>query len=82
MRDFRYLYLGVIIWSLGLPLQAQLADSCQFTIQGAVYDQTTKLPLAFATIQLEGQTEGAYTAEDGSFSIGVLCEKEYDLQVS
>lgn len=82
MRDFRYLYLSFLIWSLGLPVQAQLADSCKFVIRGAVYDQTTKSPLAFATVQLEGQTEGAYTAEDGSFSISGLCEKEYDLKVS
>lgn len=82
MRDFRYLFLSTILSCLGLSLEAQLADSCQFTIQGAVYDQTTKLPLAFATIQLEGLSEGAFTEEDGSFSITGLCEKEYDLQVS
>lgn len=82
MRDFGYVYLSILLWGLSLPVQAQVADSCQFTIQGAVYDQTTKQPLAFATIQLEGLAEGAFTAEDGSFSLTGLCKKEYDLKVS
>lgn len=82
MRDFRYLYLSILLWCIGLPVRAQQADSCQFVIQGVVFDQTTKEPLAFATVQLEGFSEGTYTAEDGSFKISGLCEKEYDLQVS
>ena len=58
MRDFRYLYLSILVWCLSLPAQAQQADSCQFVIQGLVFDQTTKTPLAFATVQLEGLPDG------------------------
>lgn len=57
-------------------------DSCAFVIQGAVYDQATQLPLAFATVQLEGEQDGVYTNEKGIFEFPNLCKKEYNLQVS
>jgi hypothetical protein len=57
-------------------------DTCQTTIQGRVYDQSTKLPLLYATVQIKNQSTGAYTDEKGNFELNAPCQKEYDLQVS
>ncbi|MEO0733537.1 MAG: TonB-dependent receptor, partial [Bacteroidota bacterium] len=46
------------------------------------YDATTKEPLAFVSVQLDGTTQGGLTEEDGSFMFTSLCEKEYDLSFS
>ncbi|MEM1324426.1 MAG: TonB-dependent receptor [Bacteroidota bacterium] len=57
-------------------------DTCTTIIKGAVYDQATKEPLLYATVQLEDQPNGTYTDDKGNFELTVPCRKEYDLQIS
>ena len=63
------------------PTEGQV-DSCNYIIEGAVYDQATRLPLAYATVQLTTVTGGVYTDAEGGFSFPRLCAKEHDLRVS
>ena len=57
-------------------------DSCTYQIVGKVVDQSTKLPLAYASVLLQGTTMGAETDAEGNFAFLDLCEKEYDLEFS
>ena len=84
--------MSLLRWLVGIMMcigvltgiNAQSLDSCNYSIQGAVFDQESKDPLAFASVQisLDGKTIGAYTDEKGLFEINGLCKKEYDLQFS
>lgn len=78
------LYAGWVLffWSTVWAANAQTPDSCNFVLRGAVYDQATKEPLAFATVQIDDMATGAYTDENGVFELTNLCRKEYDLRVS
>lgn len=76
-----YLIGSAFLFVLTGNVAAQ-SDTCKLVIRGAVYDQVTKEPLSFATIQMVTQQEGTYSEEDGSFELNAPCEKEYDLQVS
>ncbi|MEM8525790.1 MAG: TonB-dependent receptor [Bacteroidota bacterium] len=76
-----YFIVSMLLFIFIGRVNAQL-DSCNNVIKGAIYDQVTKEPLPFATVQLKEQSGGAYTNEDGSFEIEAGCEKEYDLQIS
>ncbi len=71
--------LSVVI---SISSYGQRQDSCTFKIIGKVVDQTSKLPLAYANVLLQGTTIGTVTDEDGSFELLNLCEKEYDLEIS
>ncbi|HKK76483.1 MAG TPA: TonB-dependent receptor [Saprospiraceae bacterium] len=81
--NLRHLLIG--LWLVLFPLAeavAQSRDTCDFTIQGAVYDQLSKEPLAYASVVLDSLGTGTYTNEEGIFEINGLCDKEYDLNVS
>ena len=75
--------LGIVLSVvISISSYGQRQDSCTFKIIGKVVDQTSKLPLAYANVLLQGTTIGTVTDEDGSFELLNLCEKEYDLEIS
>ncbi|MEO0339687.1 MAG: TonB-dependent receptor, partial [Bacteroidota bacterium] len=86
MRSKRYyfklglgLFLSVLLNTI---VFSQNQDSCSYTIAGKVVDQSTKSPLAYANVILEGTSIGTVTDEQGNFEILNLCEKEYDIEFS
>lgn len=80
-KILKFTLWGVLMLVLSTTAFTQV-DSCTFTIQGSIYDQLTKEPLQYATVQLKGRSIGTYTDEKGNFEFTKLCEKEYDLEVS
>lgn len=82
MRKLTNILWSVFFCSTPLMTVAQVVDTCDFVIKGAVYDQVTKEPLAFATVQLEGLSVGTNANEEGLFELSGLCDKEFDLKVS
>lgn len=71
---------GILVFFVTIAqLNAQGRQDCQFVISGKVYDQETKLPLAYVAVQVENTGIGTVTDEEGAFSIINLCEKEYEL---
>lgn len=88
MKEFFKYYnskitLGLILsMAMSISVLSQSQDSCTYKIAGKVIDQSTKLPLAYANVRLQGTTIGAVTDEEGNFEILNLCEKEYDLEFS
>lgn len=65
-----------------LNLKAQVSGNCKYSIEGHVYDQITREPLGYVSVQIDGTSMGTVTDEDGKFSFSGLCEKEYDLLFS
>ncbi len=83
MRPYKITYYLILLQIITVSiLQAQTAKKCNFTIEGHVYDQTTKEPLAFVNIQIKDTGLGTVSDEEGHFIIPDLCEKEYDLVFS
>ncbi|WP_273445806.1 TonB-dependent receptor [Neolewinella agarilytica] len=76
--DIRFYFL-VCLLTIGRGLMAQQLSDCPYAIQGRVYDAASKEPLAFVSVQLDGNGEGAVTDEAGKFDIENLCEQEYNL---
>jgi hypothetical protein len=48
----------------------------QSTIQGFIYDQKTKMPLAFCNILIKGTTKGSISNTDGAFEISLDIKKD------
>ena len=72
----------ILLTAMSFSIFGQSQDSCTYRIVGKVIDQATKLPLAYASIRLQGTTMGVETDEEGNFEFLNLCEKEYDLEFS
>lgn len=79
MKNIFLILLGLLF--LG-NLSAQTADSCTYVVKGAVFDQLTKEPLAYASVVLDSFGLGTSTDEQGFFEIKGLCRKEYEVRVS
>ncbi len=52
---------------------------CDITIEGRVWDQATKNPLAYVSIRISDTERGTLSDAEGNFRLSGLCEKEYDL---
>ncbi len=63
-------------------LHAQEDPNCKKKIEGRVYDLKTEEPLAFVNVQIEGESNGTVTDEEGHFLFEELCKNEYDLLFS
>jgi iron complex outermembrane receptor protein len=63
-------------------LVAQDPSGCKYKIEGRVYDQVTREPLGYVSVQVANTSMGVVTDEDGRFVFSGLCEKEYDLLFS
>lgn len=73
----------IFLCLLCLPaLAGAQTDSCRYTIEGRVFDQANRQPLALVSIQLIGTDQGTITDEKGYFQFSGLCQKEYDLRFS
>ncbi len=76
-----------VVWSLPMIVQAQWsqkakADSCNYHFEGFVRDIVSKRPLPFATVQIQGTTQGTVADESGYFTFTDLCLNEFDVVVS
>lgn len=68
---------------LALPVvTGAQSDSCRYSIEGRVFDQSTGDPLPLVSIQIMDTQRGTTTDEKGYFTFSNLCEKEYDLLFS
>ncbi|MEM6379162.1 MAG: carboxypeptidase-like regulatory domain-containing protein, partial [Bacteroidota bacterium] len=81
-NGYKITLILILAMVTSMPIFSQSQDTCTYKIVGKVIDQTTKLPLAYANVVLEGTTIGTITGEEGEFEILDLCEKEYDLEIS
>ncbi|MEP1095860.1 MAG: TonB-dependent receptor [Cyclobacteriaceae bacterium] len=57
------------------------ADPCTRTVDGRILDLDTKEPLPFATITVNGTTNGTIADADGHFLIENICGDEIDLEI-
>ncbi len=80
MRLQQILTIAIVLFFNGI-LAAQ-ADSCDFKIAGRTFDLSTKEPLPFVNVRIEGTGIGTVSDEEGFFTIEGLCEKEHDLVFS
>ncbi|MEM8967497.1 MAG: TonB-dependent receptor [Bacteroidota bacterium] len=62
--------------------EATPPDSCQYQVAGQVLDLSNEQPLAFASVQIDGTSQGTVTDEQGYFRITQICPREFDLIVS
>jgi len=76
---FSLLILQIILGNL---LWAQDPAGCKYKIEGRVYDQVTKEPLGYVSVQIANTSMGTVTDEEGRFVFSGLCEKEHDLLFS
>ncbi|MEM6318775.1 MAG: TonB-dependent receptor [Bacteroidota bacterium] len=60
-----------------------ITDSLSFgQLEGTVYDQATKTPISFATVQLVNMVKGEFTDDNGHFSINQIPSGRYTVEVS
>jgi iron complex outermembrane receptor protein len=78
MKIHRFI-LFVVLSFISVVSYAQEKGKCTNTIEGKILDLETKEPLPFVNIQIEGETLGTVSDEDGYFIFKDLCKKEYDL---
>ena len=57
-------------------------DSCTHAIQGKIMDIDTKQPLAYVTVQVQGEQKSATTNLKGEFFVDGLCNAEPTLVIS
>ncbi len=77
-----FILLVGAICSTVVGFSQNIPDSCQYQVEGRVLDIGNQQPLAFASIQIEGTTQGAVTDEAGHFKITQVCYREFDLVIS
>ena len=74
---------SILIILLLLPLTDLYGqDSCAYFVEGRIYDLSTREPLPFANIQIEGTTKGTSADHRGYFRINDICQTEFDLVFS
>lgn len=78
----RYFGLGVFalvcFWSLA---KAQV-DSCSFTVSGKIFDENTREPIPYASVQIRNSQKGTLTNLKGEFLIDGLCSDQNTLVIS
>lgn len=62
-----------------VTVQAQ-STACDCFIQGVVRDHHSHLPIAGATVLIEGQNKGVFTDEKGNYRLSGLCPGNYVLE--
>lgn len=65
--------------TLSTFLNALGQNTCNYQVEGTVYDRSSNEPLGFATIQIKDSNKGAVADENGHFIIENICEEEFDL---
>ncbi len=58
------------------------SQDCNFTLNGHVFDETSKLPLSFVNVFIQETASGTTTDEDGNFAFDNICFGEYHLSFS
>ncbi|MDH5609864.1 MAG: carboxypeptidase-like regulatory domain-containing protein, partial [Cyclobacteriaceae bacterium] len=71
---------GFILFVLQVAAQTDLP--CAHVIEGTVYELNSTDPLPFATITVEGTSQGTIANEKGHFILSGLCDEEVDLIIS
>lgn len=71
-----------IILFLFLGSLNALAQDCNFTIQGNVFDEASKSPLAYVNVFIQETRTGTITDDDGNFVLKNICEGHYHFIVS
>lgn len=83
MTKLKLIHLVVIFLLLFTTAHGQQPSKpCPYSVEGTIYDLSTKEPLPFATIQLEGSAKGTVADENGYFFLNSICEEEFDLEFS
>lgn len=55
---------------------------CNITISGKVIDESTRIPLEYASIYINELNKGIVSNINGAFAIEEICEAEYHIEVS
>lgn len=71
---FLFQFLLFPFWGIG--------QDCSLTIRGALTDEGTGIPMAFATIYIEEVQAGVAADSSGKYLLKNLCPGEYHLQVN
>ncbi|MEM7374837.1 MAG: TonB-dependent receptor [Bacteroidota bacterium] len=66
----------------GICWQSSIAQDCDFSIDGRIFDGSSREALAFVSVELRGTDKATLSDSLGNFSFQQLCEKEYDLTIS
>nr|WKN34913.1 TonB-dependent receptor [Tunicatimonas sp. TK19036] len=82
MKHYFFTFWLTLIFPALVLAQHPASDSCQFQVGGQVLDISSKEPLPFASVQVQGTTRGTVTNEQGYFQMTQLCSEEFDLVVS
>lgn len=61
---------------------AQLSDSCSFTMRGKIIDQHDGTPLEFATIYLVEENRGAVSNEKGEYVLKNMCNGSHTIRIT
>ncbi|MCA6075504.1 TonB-dependent receptor [Fulvivirga sedimenti] len=70
----------IILLCLLLNVASAIAqDKCDYVVEGTVYDLSSREPLPFANVHIDGTNKGASTNEKGYFRIENICKTEFDL---
>ncbi len=67
---------------IALIYNAGFSQSCIFSIEGVIVDETTNKPLYLANVYLQETKKGVVTDEEGAYRIEGLCDGSYHLIVS
>lgn len=80
---FAKYWINLLFFFLISPLFGQdQTDSCNYHVEGYVFDINTREALSFANVQVKGSTKGSITDDHGYFMISGICSREFDLIVS
>ena len=81
-------YLLIPITLLGICLSShpswavEMADSCNYVIQGSILDVETNQPIPYATVMVQHTTRGTVADEKGKFLLDKLCGLDQTLVFS
>lgn len=82
MKQRNYILLLAMVLLNIMTLKANAQDEDRVCIEGHVFDKATKEAVAYASVAIEGTTNGTTTDEEGNFMFRKLSPKEYTILVS
>ena len=59
-----------------------MAQNCSFRIQGKLSDESTGIPMAYATVYIEELKTGVAADSDGNYTLKNLCKGDYHVRFS
>lgn len=74
--------LSATFLDLSAQTEGAANDSCDYIVEGYVYDLSSQEPIPYASVQLKGSSKGQVTDFQGYFKISQICDEEFDLIVS